>query len=211
MTEKIRIFIVEDHHLVAEAWKIMLQSEEDFAIIGNADNEQDAIQFATNLRPDIILMDINLKNGNGMNATEEICNILPKTKVIGLSLHDDVAFVKKILNLGAKGYLTKNTSKGEMVDAIRKVHNGEPYISVEIKEKMFHSMMYEPDQKKKDLTLKEIEIVKLIAQGLTSKEIGEKLFLSPRTVETHRHNILKKLELPNAAQLTNWAKEKGYI
>jgi DNA-binding NarL/FixJ family response regulator len=208
---KIRILIVEDHHLVAEAWRIMLQSEEDFIIVGDADNENDAIQFATNLRPDIILMDINLKNGNGINATSEICNILPKTKVIGLSLHDDVAFVKKILSLGAKGYLTKNTSKKEFIEAIRKVHEGESYISQEIKEKLFQAMMFEPDQKKRDLTMKEIEIVKLISQGLTSKEIGEKIFLSPRTVETHRHNILKKLELPNAAQLTKWAKEKGYI
>jgi DNA-binding NarL/FixJ family response regulator len=209
--EKIRILIVEDHHLVAEAWRIMLQSEEDFVIVGDADNEADAVQFATNLRPDIILMDINLKNGNGINATSEICNILPKTKVIGLSLHDDVAFVKKILSLGAKGYLTKNTNKKEFITAIRAVQQGESYISAEIKEKLFHNMMFEPDNKKKELTLKEIQIVKLISQGLTSKEIGEQIFLSPRTVETHRHNILKKLELPNAAQLTKWAKEKGYI
>ncbi len=189
----------------------MLQNEDDFTIVGSADNEKDAIQFATNLRPDIILMDINLKDGNGMQATSEICNILPKTKVIGLSLHDDVAFVKKILSLGAKGYLTKNANKTEFMEAIRKVYGGESYIAAEIRDKLFHSMMFEPDQKKKELTMKEIEIVKLISQGLTSKEIGEKIFLSPRTVETHRHNILKKLEIPNAAQLTKWAKEKGYI
>lgn len=148
--EKIRILIVEDHHLVAEAWRIMLQSEEDFVIVGDADNEADAVQFATNLRPDIILMDINLKNGNGMNATSEICNILPKTKVIGLSLHDDVAFVKKILSLGAKGYLTKNTNKKEFITAIRAVQQGESYISAEIKEKLFHNMMFEPDNKKRN-------------------------------------------------------------
>lgn len=211
MTEKIRILIVEDHQLVAEAWRLMLQHEDDFTIVGNADNEKDAILFATNLRPDVILMDINLKDGSGMQATSEICNILPKTKVIGLSLHDDIAFVKKILSLGAKGYLTKNANKSEVLEAIRKVHNGESYIAMEIRDKLLNSMMFEPDQKKKELTLKEIEIVKLISQGLTSKEIGEKIFLSPRTVETHRHNILKKLDIPNAAQLTKWAKEKGYI
>ncbi len=211
MTEKIRILIVEDHQLVAEAWRLMLQHEDDFTIVGNADNEKDAILFASNLRPDVILMDINLKDGSGMQATSEICNVLPKTKVIGLSLHDDIAFVKKILSLGAKGYLTKNANKSEVLEAIRKVHNGESYIAMEIRDKLLNSMMFEPVQKKKELTLKEIEIVKLISQGLTSKEIGEKIFLSPRTVETHRHNILKKLDIPNAAQLTKWAKEKGYI
>jgi DNA-binding NarL/FixJ family response regulator len=127
-------------------------------------------------------------------------------------LHDDISYVKKFLSLGAKGYLTKNTSKTELLEAIRAVNTGEVYIAKELKDRFFTSLLNIDNQEaKKELTLKEIEIVKLISQGLTSKEIGEKLFISPRTVETHRHNILKKLNLQNAAQLSSWANEKGHL
>mgnify|MGYP000644203176 CR=1 FL=1 len=208
----IQVFIVEDHQLISEAWKHLLKDEENITVVGTADNQNDAILFANNLRPDIILMDINLKQGNGIEATESICNTLPKTKVIGLSLHDDIAFVKKFLSVGAKGYLTKNTTKSELVEAINRVSNGDIFIANDLKDRYFSSMlMGQEDDKKKELTFKEIEIVKLIAEGLTSQEIGDKLFISKRTVETHRHNILKKLDLPNAAQLISYAKEKGIV
>jgi len=208
----IQVFIVEDHQLISEAWKHLLKDEENITVVGTADNQNDAILFANNLRPDIILMDINLKQGNGIEATESICNTLHKTKVIGLSLHDDIAFVKKFLSVGAKGYLTKNTTKSELVEAINRVSNGDIFIANDLKDRYFSSMlMGQEDDKKKELTFKEIEIVKLIAEGLTSQEIGDKLFISKRTVETHRHNILKKLDLPNAAQLISYAKEKGIV
>jgi DNA-binding NarL/FixJ family response regulator len=137
---------------------------------------------------------------------------LAKTNIIGLSLHDDITLIKRFLSLGAKGYLTKNTSKTELIDAILRVSAGEIYIANEVKDRYFNSIM-QLDQKapSKELTAKEIEIIKLIAEGLTSKEIAEKLFISHRTVETHRHNILKKLGLPNAALLSSWAKQKGYF
>ena len=212
MSVTIQVFIVEDHQLISEAWKHLLKDEEDIKVIGTADNAEDAVKYTVNLRPDVVLMDINLKSGSGIEATAEICNTLPKIRIIGLSLHDDIAFVKKFLSVGAKGYLTKNTNRAELTAAIRKVMDGEIYIANELKDRYFSSLLMKNDaDRKKELTLKEIEIVKLIAVGLTSKEIGDKLFISQRTVETHRHNILKKLELPNAAQLTNWAKEKGFV
>ena len=168
----IQVFIVEDHQLISEAWKHLLKDEENITVVGTADNQNDAILFANNLRPDIILMDINLKQGNGIEATESICNTLPKTKVIGLSLHDDIAFVKKFLSVGAKGYLTKNTTKSELVEAINRVSNGDIFIANDLKDRYFSSMlMGQEDDKKKELTFKEIEIVKLIAEGLTSQEI----------------------------------------
>ena len=146
-----------------------------------------------------------------MNAATKILDSLPKTRVIGLSLHDDITYVKKFLSLGAKGYLTKNTNKSELINAIHSVWKGELFIAAEIKDRYFASLLNVDESEKKELTMKEIEIVKLIAQGLTSKEIGDKLFVSHRTIETHRHNILKKLDLPNAAQLSSWAKDKGYV
>jgi two-component system nitrate/nitrite response regulator NarL len=213
MENEIRVLIVDDHKLIAEAWSSLLEHVEGIKVIGSADNAQDAFDFCIEHKPEIVLMDINLKGGsNGLEATERIHNSLAKTRVIGLSLHDDISFVKKFLSIGAKGYLTKNTNKTELVDAIKKVHQGESYISAEIKDRYFTSLLdIHNTESKKELTLKEIEIVKLITQGFTSKEIAEKIFVSPRTVETHRHNILKKLNIPNAAQLSSWAKEKGYM
>lgn len=213
MENEIRVLIVDDHKLIAEAWSSLLEHVEGIKVIGTADNAQDAFDFCLEHKPEIVLMDINLKGGsNGLDATERIHNNLAKTRVIGLSLHDDISFVKKFLSIGAKGYLTKNTNKTELVEAIMKVHQGESYIAAEIKDRYFTSLLdINNTESKKELTLKEIEIVKLITQGFTSKEIAEKIFVSPRTVETHRHNILKKLNIPNAAQLSSWAKEKGYM
>lgn len=212
MSEDIKVLIVDDHKLISEAWSSLLSSSPGFKVVGTADNAEDAYLMAMAHRPDTVLMDINLKNSSGFDATEKICNSLPKTRVIGLSLHDDINYVKKFLSLGAKGYLTKNTSKTELIEAIHSVHSGETFIAADIKDKFFTSLLnIDNTESKKELTMKEIEIVKLISNGMTSKEIADKLFISPRTVETHRHNILKKLELSNAAQLSSWAKEKGFI
>jgi DNA-binding NarL/FixJ family response regulator len=210
--EKIRILIVDDHALVADAWKLILNTIEHFEVIGIRESAEDALNFCLAQKPDIVLMDLNLKDSNGFDATESINNQLAKTRIIGLSMHDDVSVVKRFLALGAKGYLSKNSKKEELVAAIEAVMIGNTFVSAEIKDKIFMDFSLNTEnQQKKELTTKEIEIVKLITQGLTSKDIADQLFLSPRTIETHRHNILKKLNLPNAAQLSRWASEKGYI
>jgi len=212
MEQLIKVLIVDDHTLISEAWTSLLKDAPGISVIGNADNENDAFDKAVQLRPDIILMDINLGQGSGIEATIKINDALPKTKVIGLSLHDDITYVKKFLAVGAKGYLTKNTNKSELISAIHEVSQGNLFIGKEIKDRYFTSLLnMDAATAQKELTMKEIEIVKLIANGMTSKEIGVKLFLSPRTIEKHRHNILKKLSLPNAAQLSSWAKDKGYV
>ncbi len=212
MEGNIKVLIVDDHKLISEAWSSLLKDAPAIVVVGTADNEQGAYDSALSLRPDIILMDINLGSGSGIDAAVKINNSLPKSRVIGLSLHDDITYVKKFLSIGAKGYLTKNTTKSELIAAIHAVFNGEVYIASDIKDRYFTDLLnVNNSASKKELTLKEIEIVKLIAQGHTSKDIADKLFISARTVETHRHNILKKLSLPNAAQLSSWAKDKGYV
>lgn len=213
MAETIKVLIVDDHKLIVEAWTNILNSEQNIEVCGNADNAEEALNLAHRYRPDIILMDINLKGGSsGFEATENVMNQLPKTKVIALSIHDDLSIVKKIFSIGATGYLTKNSSKKELIESIKKVYEGEKFVCEEIKDRFLNSAMNTTeDNNKKELTSKEIEIIKYITKGLTSKEIGEILHISNRTVDTHRHNILKKLEIPNAAQLSSWAKEKGYV
>jgi len=212
MEKIIRVLIVDDHKLISQAWSALLNDAPSITVVGIADSEESAYNTAVSLRPDIILMDINLGSGSGIEAAIKINNTLPKCFIIGLSLHDDITYVKKFLSVGAKGYLTKNTNKGELISAIHAVYGGEIFIASDIKDRYFTSLLnVNNTENKKELTLKEIEIVKLISQGFTSKDIADKLFVSPRTVETHRHNILKKLGLPNAAQLSSWAKDKGYV
>lgn len=211
MSDFIKVLIVDDHKLISEAWSSLLKDAPQIVVCGTADSEQSAFDQSIIHKPDIVLMDINLGPGSGLSAAQKILDTLPKTRVIGLSLHDDITYVKKFLSMGAKGYLTKNTNKSELISAIHAVYNGELFIASEIKDRYFASLLNVDDSEKKELTMKEIEIVKWIAQGLTSKEIADKLFVSHRTIETHRHNILKKLDLPNAAQLSSWAKDKGYV
>jgi DNA-binding NarL/FixJ family response regulator len=212
MDSTIKVLIVDDHKLIGEAWSSLLKDAPNIQVVGLADNVDDAYSMAHSYKPDIVLMDINLGAGSGFDATERINDSMPKTRVIGLSLHDDITYVKKFLSIGAKGYLTKNTNKAELIDAIHNVYKGETIIGSDIKDRYFTSLLnVQSGDTKKELTMKEIEIVKLISKGFTSKEIAEQLFISHRTVETHRHNILKKLDMPNAAQLSSWAKEKGYV
>jgi DNA-binding NarL/FixJ family response regulator len=211
MEENIKILIVDDHNLIVEAWTNILNAVEGYEVCGSCDTAEEALVLTHRFRPNVVLMDINLKGSTGFEATENIMNQVPKTKIIGLSIHDDLSIVKKIFAKGAKGYLTKNSSKTELIASIRKVNEGEVFVCDEIKDRFFNSALNGEDaDSKKDLTSKEIDIIKYISQGMTSKEIGDKLNISHRTVETHRHNILKKLDIPNSALLTSWAKDKGY-
>jgi two-component system, NarL family, invasion response regulator UvrY len=209
---KINVFIVEDHQLIVDAWSKLLEEPQDIEVVGFTGDFNEIMPMVEQIRPDVVLMDINIKGGSGLDATLNITNKLPKTRVIGLSVHDDLAYVKKFIQNGAKGYLTKNTTRDELLQAIRSVQGGQNYVCQEIKDRQFfNSLSSDEEEPVKELTAKEIEIIQHIANGLTSIQISEKLFISKRTVDVHRHNILKKLKIPNAAQLSSWAKQKGYV
>lgn len=214
MGEQIRIVLVDDHNLVTEAWTALLSLDENLSIVGTANSADSALSLCLELLPDVVLMDVNLNESNGMDATEMICNRIAKIKVIGLSLHDDISIVKSLISKGARGYLSKNSSKAELIEAINSVMSGSIYLGENVRNKLFNETLTPKNEDSapvKELTLKEIEIVKNIANGLTSKQMAENLFVSVRTIETHRHNILKKLNLQNAAQLSSWAREHGYF
>ncbi len=212
MAEKIRIILVDDHKLVTEAWTALLSLDENLSVVGTANSAEAALDLCLSLMPDVVLMDVNLHDSNGMDATEMICNRIAKIKVIGLSLHDDIAIVKGLMSKGARGYLSKNSSRAELIHAINSVMSGSIYLGENIRDKLFNEAFVAKNEDSiKELTLKEIEIVKSIANGLTSKQMAENLFVSVRTIETHRHNILKKLKLQNAAQLSSWSRDHGYF
>jgi DNA-binding NarL/FixJ family response regulator len=166
------------------------------------------IDEITELRPDVVILDININPFSGIEATTMIKKLAPGTKIIGVSMHNQPSFAKKMIRNGATGYVTKNSSKLEMYDAIRSVMKGEKFICAEIQRNITNQLLVEEeDNKLSKLTEREIEIIKLIKNGSTNKEIAETLFLSPRTVETHRARILKKLGLKNSLSLVKYINE----
>jgi two-component system invasion response regulator UvrY len=206
----ISVFIVDDHKLILDAWTRLLKDFDQIEIIGTASSGQKAHSAIKELRPDIVLMDINLNEVSGIELTGEITKTLPKTKIIGLSMHDDIVFVKQMLRKGASGYLTKNIDTVELVQAIEEVYNGKTYVCREIKDREFFQSISNTGVNN-NITSKELEVIKLVIKGNTSKQIGELLNIAKRTVDTHRYNVMKKLELNKVTQLIEWAKNKGIV
>jgi DNA-binding NarL/FixJ family response regulator len=166
------------------------------------------IDEITILKPDIVILDINIGPFSGIEATKLIRKLAPGTRIIGVSMHNQPSFARKMIRNGASGYVTKSSNKQEMYDAIRTVMKGEKYICAEIQKNIAEQMLVNgQDNKISQLTEREIEIIRLIKNGSTNKEIAEMLFLSPRTVETHRARILKKLKLKNSLSLIKYINE----
>lgn len=208
--KKITILIVDDHKLIRDTWSFILNSDERFQVIAETDTGQSAIEISDNYHPDIILMDINMSPMNGFEATKEIRRISPSSKIIGVSMHSQPAYAKKMLQVGAVGYITKNSSKEEMITAISEVASGSKYICNEVKTILSEQIL--EDSEKPDVNLlsqREVEIINQIKQGQSSREIAQHLNITLKTVEVHRHNILKKLNLKNTAALVNFINNAG--
>lgn len=198
----ISILIADDHKLIRETWTYILNKDARFKVIGSCANSEEAVKMSEQKRPDVVLMDINMAPFSGIEATRQIREVSPGSKVIGVTMHSQPAYAKKMLQLGASGYVTKNSSREEMVNAIVEVSKGNKFICDEIKDSLADSTT-DPEAVKaiNSLTEREMGVIKLIRQGFSSKDISAKLEISIKTVEVHRHNILKKLKLKNAASL----------
>lgn len=210
VNDKITILIVDDHKLIRDTWSFILNSDPRFQVIAESDSGKEAIDLAENNHPNIVLMDINMSPMNGFEATKEIRKVSPESKIIGVSMHSQPAYAKKMLQVGAMGYITKNSSKEEMIGAISEVAQGNKYICHEVKAILSEQIL--EDNEKPDINLlsqREIEIIELIKQGQSSKEIAQQLNITLKTVEVHRHNILKKLNLKNTAALVNFINNAG--
>ncbi|MEY4702968.1 MAG: hypothetical protein RIR96_865 [Bacteroidota bacterium] len=203
MTKKITIIIFDDHNLVAEMWSDLINSDERFSVIGICnDTTEKSLEVVKTKRPDVVIMDINIQPLSGIDATKLIKKYSPGTKIIGVSMHNQPSFAKRMLKNGALGYVTKSSQKAEMFEALLSVNDNKIFVCKEIQENLSKQVFEDdetPDISK--LSEREIDILKEIKEGLSSKEIAEKLFLSVRTVEVHRSNILKKLNLKNTASL----------
>jgi DNA-binding NarL/FixJ family response regulator len=212
----VRILLADDHNLLREGLRLLLERQEGFEIVGEASDGREAVQLAGRHRPDIVVMDIAMPALNGIDATQRIAETCSSAAVIILSMHDDESYIVRALNAGARGYLLKDSLKADLIAAIRAVSQGHSYFSTKInlllREDYFRQMS---DKQKTDsyelLTGREREILQLAAEGKSNKEIANFLNLSFHTVETHRSHILQKLNLHTVPELILYAVRKGII
>lgn len=216
----IQLFVVDDHPIFVDGIVNLLKDTPGFEIIGTASNGQEFLDKIKSRQPDIVLMDINMPVMDGIEATKELKLNYPKVKVIALTMFNDIRFIKDLLETGAKGYVLKNISREDLIKAIHTVSEGKPFLDSTVQEKVISSMSAtdedEFDEKEADamvqnITSRELEILQLIALGLTSQDISQKLFISKNTVETHRKNLLAKLNVKNTASLLKFAYKKGLV
>jgi DNA-binding NarL/FixJ family response regulator len=205
----IRILIADDHTVFIDGMKAMLREIPGLEVIADAENGDQLIEQAGVHRPDIILTDIQMPGKDGIEATKEIHKQFPGIKIIALTMLNESMFIKKMLEAGASGYVLKTIDKEELIKVIRKVASGEKHFSAEVTAQLINN--FSQKSPLDILTKREREILGLIAQGLTDKEIAEKVFLSPLTATTHRKNILSKLGLKNKVELTRFAIENKII
>jgi DNA-binding NarL/FixJ family response regulator len=199
------VLIVDDHQLIRQAWNVFITANGGFSVIAECSNGKEAVDYAVCRRPDVILMDINLPDINGVEATRKICQQVPGVSVIGVSSHADPSYARKMIQSGASGYLTKNSSSHELILAMTAVLDGKKYICEYIKNVIAEDAFADHRDKGglPSLSKREKEIIDLVKKGLSSKEMASLLALSVKTIEVHRSNILRKLKLKNSAALVN--------
>ena len=209
----ISIILVDDHVIMRDGLRQLLEVESDMEVLGEADNGREAVKIALEKKPDIVIMDVAMQDMNGIEATRQIKNDNSDIKVIALSMHSERQIVVGIFRAGASGYLLKDSSSMELVEAVRTVYRGRNYLS----QKISDIVLQEISDIKKDtksigveiLTNRESEILQLISEGNSTKNIAEMLFISPKTVESHRANIMEKLNIHNIPELTKYAIRAG--
>ncbi|MBK9732005.1 MAG: response regulator transcription factor [Chitinophagaceae bacterium] len=220
MKNKIKVVIADDHQIFIEGIKSLVKDSEKLIMVGEARDGETLMQVLKTKRPDVVLMDVSMPNMNGIEATRKIRILFPEMKILGLTMSDDADSVSEMMRAGALGYLLKTTGKPELISAITHVYHGEKYLSSEMSMKLIEKM-FDDNEKVKDegsrtprkaeITKRELDIVRLIAQELTNVEIAKKLNNSPMTIITHRKNLLRKLGVKNTAGLVKYAVMNGLL
>jgi two-component system response regulator NreC len=208
--------IAEDHTILREGLRALLSSDPDFEIVGEAEDGRAAIRRVETLLPDLVLMDLSMPRMNGLEAIKDIKKQSPDTKIVALTVHKAEEYILATLKAGADGYVLKDAHHSELVLALKNVLSGKRYLSPGISEKVIEGYLegrkaLKPASIYDTLTQREREILKLIAEGYKNKEVADYLCISLKTVEKHRANLIKKLDLHNAAALTAFAMEKGLV
>lgn len=215
--KRITILLAEDHMIVREGFRKMLELENDLQVIGEAQDGRQAVVMVKKLRPAVVLMDIAMPLLNGLEATRQVLKAVPATKVLILSAHSDDAYVKSATESGAVGFLLKQTSTQDVCQAIREVHKGNTFFSPSIVKKLRHLNQKSLDRKGRlktkvlCLSSRELEVLQLVAEGKANKQIAAELDISIKTVEKHRDHLMQKLDIHDTAGLTRYAIAAGII
>ena len=213
MPDVVRVALCDDHGIVRSGLRRILDAEEDIEVVGESGTVKEAVALAATCSPDVFVMDLGLPDGSGINATAEVIRVSPATRVLILTVHDDIAYLRRAFEAGAAGYLVKEAADIELVQAVRQVATGRQYVHPTL-----GAALLAPDVAPArlagpggELSDRELEVLRMMALGLTNAEIGEQLYVSVRTVETHRSHIHQKLNVRNRAELVRRAKDAGLL
>ena len=216
MAHEIRLLLADDHAVVRSGLRLLLESQPDMVIIGEAENGEEAIRRTKELGPDVVLMDIEMPGMNGIEAARQIKAQSPRTAVLALTMYEDDQYFFEMLRAGASGYVPKRAAPDELASAIRAVSRGEVFLHPSLAGRLVQDYLLRRDVESQEppadeLTPREQEVLTLIAQGLSNTEIAEQLVISSKTVDRHRENIMRKLNLHNRVDLVKYALRKGLI
>ena len=213
---KVKILIADDHAIVREGIRMILEAQPDFEVVGEAEDGDEAVRLARKLAPEVVVMDISMPKLNGVEATHAIREGLPGVHVLILTMHEEQSYLFQLLRLGAAGYVLKRAAATDLVEAVRAAHRGETFLYPAVAQSIVQDYLErlrtgEGSERYGGLTYREREILVLIAEGLTNAQIAEKLVISVKTVQTHRAHIMKKLDLHDRSLLVRYAVRKGLI
>ncbi len=211
MNRRIRILLADDHAVVRQGFKMILGAQPEMEIVGEAGNGREAVEAAGKLRPDVVVMDVAMPELNGVEATRRIVQSSPHTRVLALSMHKDAVYVREVLRAGARGYLLKDAPAGDLLSAVRSVASGEGYLSPAISNAVLDDYRRHVTNPLDLLTSREREVLQMLAEGKTNKEIAGVLHLSVYTVDAHRGRIMEKLNLHSINDLVRFAVRNGLV
>jgi two-component system response regulator NreC len=216
--DKIRVLLADDHTLIRSGIATLLQNNKDFLVVGEAKDGEEAVRRTGELKPTVVVMDLSMPKLSGMEATKQIKKKYPEVNVLILTMHENEEYVYQILKSGAAGYVLKSAGKDELITAIRAAAKGEKFFSPRISQLMAEGYVRRVDQAAAEmelgdvpLTRRELEVLALVVNGMTNQQIADQLFISPRTVDTHRTNIMQKLNIHDLANLVRYAIEHGIV
>lgn len=209
------IVLADDHHVVRQALRALLETEPDFHVIGEAGDGLETVRLVERLQPDSLVLDLMMSDINGLEVTRQVSKRSPRTRVVILSMYGNEAYVVEALRVGAKAYVLKESTSGELVRAIREAVAGRHYLGAPMSEQAIKTYMQKTESTMLNsydmLTTREREVLHLVVQGCSNAEIGRRLYISPRTVEIHRANMMHKLNLSTQAELIRYALQRGIL
>ena len=211
MREKIHILLADDHAVVRQGFKMILAAQPDMEIVGEAGNGREALDLAGQLQPDVIVMDVAMPELNGIEATRRVADVSPRSRVLALSMHKDSVYVREILRAGARGYLLKDSISSDLLAAVRAIARGEGYLSPGVSDAVLNDYRRHVTDPIDLLTSREREVLQMIAEGKTNKEIATVLNLSVYTVDAHRGRIMEKLNVHSVTDLVRFAVRCGLV